>query len=71
MAKAEKIRIAVAINEEGNWFAYGFKGCQSWKEATECFDMLDGVEARYWVEVEIPIPELEPEVIFGEVKDAK
>lgn len=61
-----KIRIAVAINEAGEWYGYGFKDCKSWAEATDSFDVLDGHEHRYWVEAVIPLPKPEPDVVMGE-----
>lgn len=51
-----KIRIAVAANDKGEWFAFGSRGTEKWGHAMETFDALDG-EQKFWVEAEIDVAE--------------
>ena len=70
MTKTITVRIALAINSAGEWVAYGFKDCKTWAEAMETFDPLDDEHHR-WIVAEVPVPEVEPDVIFGSVESAK
>ena len=70
MTRTVTVRIALAINSAGEWVAYGFQDCKTWSEAMESFDMIDD-EHRRWIVAEVPVPEVEPDVIFGSVESAK
>jgi|GEM_PF-5014953 len=70
MSKTIKVRIALEINSDGEWFAYGFTRCKSWKEAMECFDTLDGETKRHWITAEVPLPDAEPEAVVGRSETA-
>ena len=53
--KTVKVRIAVAVDPDGNWNAYGWTDADG--VAMEL--ALEGVasgEARYWVTAELPVP---------------
>jgi hypothetical protein len=58
-----KVRIAVVINPKGEWFSSGWGRGQGKepvtdKEKMDCaVEMLDECETRYFIEVEIPVPE--------------
>jgi len=64
MSKTIKVKIALAINSEGEWHAYGYKGCDVWNEAMDGFDMLDD-EHKRWITADVILPEVEPDVIGG------
>lgn len=51
-----KIRIAVAANDKGEWFAVGSHGTQNWEHAMETFDALEG-EQKFWVEADLDVSE--------------
>jgi hypothetical protein len=70
MVKKKKIRIAVAVDQDGQWCACGWnirRGSSKNKERIEDADpetlmdsAIEGVESgenRYWVEVEVESPE--------------
>ena len=53
--KTVKVRIAVAVDPDGKWSAYGCPGA----DETDMDIAVDAVapgEARYWVTAELPIP---------------
>ncbi len=66
---SKKIRIACGIDESGNWGAYG------WRDGEDYlfWDAMDGVaefagaQSRFWIEVEVPIPE--KTVLEGAITD--
>jgi hypothetical protein len=55
-----KIRVAVAVDEAGNWNSCGWGGPKSPPAYSEQMDIaVDGVdagEARYWLEAEVDLP---------------
>lgn len=59
MSETIKVRIAVAVDPRGGWCAAGW-GTDEKGDNKRAMDMaLDGVgegEARYWVEVVLPLP---------------
>jgi hypothetical protein len=61
MPKTVKVRIAVAVDPEGAFCAAGWAGPDGVAIGKEAMDVAtDGVEsgeARYWLEVELPVPE--------------
>lgn len=59
-----KIRVAVAANAAGEYFAYGHSGTAEWSHLTETFDALDG-EQKFWVEAEIDVAEQVIPVVVG------
>ena len=63
------IRIAVAINEFGQWAAWGrwnMRDDANMEEANGNVDQ-DGPQACYFVEVDIPVPS--PQVLAAVLKD--
>jgi len=59
MPKTTTVRIALAIDRDGGWCAYGadhHKDQNSWDEAMSTCD-LSGNEFRMWVVAEVPLPE--------------
>lgn len=56
-----KARIALVINENGKWNSFGYSGCseKEMKElASEFFNPVSDCEQMYFVEVEVPVPEV-------------
>lgn len=55
-----RVRIAVSVDPEGDWSASGWRMKNGEPAGKEAMDItLDSVgegEARYWVEVELPLP---------------
>lgn len=67
MTKKVKVRVAVAVNQDGNWIAHGWDHTESEKayyemeaisEATMNLDYENGVRS-YWLEAELEVPESE------------
>lgn len=60
MSKSVKVRIAVAVNGAGKWYACGWHGA---KEVEVRDVVLDGLmpevkpEHIVWVEADVPLPE--------------
>lgn len=67
--KTLKVKIALEIDPEGNWHAYGYPNAESWMEAMDSFDFLDN-SVRYWIEAEVPVPDAEPVIISGNAVEA-
>lgn len=59
--KTVKIRVAVAVDPSGDWYAAGWSMYNGEPNSVEAMDeAIDGVEsgeACYWLEAELPIPE--------------
>lgn len=60
MSKTVKVRIAVAVNAEGDWSACG------WPNPSAAGDMMgmaldsldaDGAVSEFWITAELPVPE--------------
>lgn len=61
------VRIAVAANAKGEYFAYGHHASDGqWNHLTETFDQLDD-EQKFWVEAEIEVAEHPIPVVAGTV----
>lgn len=58
--KTVKVKIAVVIDDEGNWTANGWndgeKECMG--ICLDIIDIIDGDVQRFWVEAELPIPKI-------------
>ena len=67
-----KVRIALEIDRDGYWYAYGDDNGGDFDEVMQAVEYsrvgLGG--KRHWIEAEIPIPEDEPETIKGEAVPA-
>jgi len=66
-----RVRIAVAVDPQGNWNAAGWKVHGHQPEEREfLFCALEGLdsseESCFWVEADLPIPEIQ--TVQGEVK---
>ena len=57
MQKTVKVRIAVAVDPKGGWNSSGWAGGSDTDKMQICVETLDEGEARYWLEVELPVPE--------------
>jgi hypothetical protein len=66
--KTIKVRVAVAIDPSGKWNALGWSGECDYVIMRDCVEHLEEGEARYWLEAELPIPEVP--VIGAEVTTA-
>ena len=64
--KTIKVRVAVAVDPSGTWNALGWSGGSDGVVMTACVEHLAEGEARYWLEAELPIPEVP--VIKAEVQ---
>jgi hypothetical protein len=53
-----KVRIAVAVDPDGDWNSCGWKDGKAADAMSICVDTLASGEARYWLEAELPIPEI-------------
>jgi hypothetical protein len=68
--KTVKVRIALEIGPDGNWQANGYGGPAidqdppDWGDHMSSYDAIDDGR-RYWIEVEVPVPEEEPETLAG------
>jgi hypothetical protein len=62
MARTVKVRIPVALDPQGRWYAYGTQeGPRNHDELLEVTD-IDSVgpnEALFWITAELPVPEVE------------
>lgn len=63
-----KVRIAVEVNSDGEWQAYGSDLLNEWPVGE--YVSLEGNVARHWVEAEIAVPASEPETVKGEAVPA-
>lgn len=69
--KTVRVRIAVAVDETGDWASAGWRRATSQKTEKHDDDMqgvaLDGVQGNYvgfhWIEADIPIPEATTHVV--------
>jgi hypothetical protein len=64
MSKTIKIRIPVAVDPQGRWYAYGWNsgkhdGPRNHDELLEVTDMdqIGPNEALFWITAELPVPE--------------
>jgi hypothetical protein len=71
MARTIRIRIPVAVDPQGRWYAYGYPGLKDHNELLETtdFDQIGPNEALYWVTAEVAIPEIVETA--GEVEEVK
>lgn len=63
--KTVKVRIALEINQDGEWQASGWTDLETWESTMGCFDSLEGDVVRHWIEAEVPVPDAEPAAIAG------
>ena len=69
--KTVKVRIAVAVDAEGNWAAYGFVGASEKVAMAGVAQRLPWgkAEASHWLTAELPVPEAQE--IAATVEEAK
>lgn len=66
-ARTVKVRVAVAVDENGWWMAVG---CQSYSDGDAMGDAMQGVEGAtlaYWLIAELPIPS--PQEVVAQVEE--
>ena len=71
--KTAKVKIALEINSDGDWIAYGYssQGDDDWASVMDAFDALEGHHVRrHWIEAEVQVPEDAPATAKGEVVPA-
>lgn len=56
-----KIRVAVAIDREGNWGAIGWSGADDHEAMLVAIQNAKAGERRYWLECEVDGPDLSNE----------
>jgi hypothetical protein len=64
-----KIRIAVAINEKGEWNACGWNGATDNEKMDIALDIIAGIAKEFFVTAEIEPPK--PEEITGTVEEGE
>lgn len=65
-AKTVRVRIAVAVNDLGQWRAEGFDEYDDKHAIKAATSTIEGERRVFWVEADLPIPETQ--VVEGEVK---
>lgn len=55
--KTVKVRIAVAVDSDGDWSASGWKGARDYHAMGTAVDGVGDNASRYWITAELPIPE--------------
>lgn len=65
--KTQKVRIALAINTEGDWYAWGAYTHDDESALDEVSGQLNDYTTLHWIEAEVPIPS--PMVIEGKVTE--
>lgn len=58
MSKKVKVRVAVAVGDDGNWAAEGCSTTADWKVMEMAVNGVDSVHKRYWLEAELEVPEV-------------
>lgn len=57
MTRTVKIRIAVAVDPSGDWYALGYPEPSDHIHG-DCSEALQEGESRYWVTAELAVPEV-------------
>jgi hypothetical protein len=52
-----RVKIAVAVDESGNWNASGWKNAKNGADMDIAIEGVDPGEARYYVTAELPLPQ--------------
>lgn len=67
-----KIRIAVAVDDEGKWNSHGWSGSSDEDSMGTAIDGLDSEHeySRFFVEAEIPDPKSVPTIKASKVEEA-
>ena len=67
-----KIRIALEIDPDGDWYAYGDANGGEFEEVIRAieFGALNPGGSRYWIEAEIPVPDANIETVKGDAVPA-
>jgi len=53
-----RVRIAVAVDPDGDWNSCGWKGGGDENAMEICTESIGSGEARYWLEADLPVPEI-------------
>jgi hypothetical protein len=56
--KTVKVRIAVAVGQDGDWSVSGWKGAQDDDAMGIAIDGVGETSSRYWITAELPIHEV-------------
>ena len=56
-ARTVRVRIAVAVDPDGGWSAWGGSGVKDHVSMSYATDGVGEGEARHWVEADLPVPE--------------
>ena len=65
MTKTIKLRIALCVDSRGEWVQSRFD------DFDYMCSTLGPVTARYWVEVEVPVPDAEPPTVQGKATEVQ
>lgn len=73
MTKAIKVRIALCVDNEGNYAASGYPTRAGYENTPFDYlnDNLTETVRRYWVEVEVPVPDAEPPTVQGKATEVQ
>lgn len=69
--KTIKCRIALAVDPKGHWAATGGPTLREWRDCDYILDNLSETYRRYWVEVEVPVPDAEPPTVQGKATEVQ
>lgn len=69
--KTIKVKIALEVNPDGEWHAYGWHDAADWDEAMDGLEPLQGHHTqRLYVTADVPVPAAEPATVTGEAVPA-
>lgn len=73
MTKTIKVRIALCVDNEGNYAASGYPTRAGCEDAPFNYlnDNLSETVRRYWVEVEVPVPDAEILTVKGKATEVQ
>jgi hypothetical protein len=69
MTKTVKVRIAVAVDHNGGWSAYGGSGMSDEESMEEAVFNVGYIPTQFFVTAELPVPEQVE--VEGEVEEVK
>lgn len=74
MPKTVKVRVALAVDPEGDWYAVGWspprgEPVSDREKMAAATEMVGEDEARYWLTAEVPVPTPEEKEIKASVEE--
>ena len=68
--KTVKVRIAVAVDPDGDWHACGWSGSSDETMMRTAVDTIAEGERRYWIEAELEVPDAAAATVQATVTSA-